>query len=206
MYSPDHFQVKDSATLAAFMREHSFATIVTHDGTTPHATHMPVLLEQARGEHGTLISHIARANPQWKHFENRQEVLVVFQGPHTYISPAWYVTTPAVPTWNYTAVHAYGVPRIVNDHARFAQILHDLVEFYEAGRAERWSGEMPVEFRDRLMKGIVGVEIEITRLEGKFKLGQNRPQDVPGVISALEASSHPGDQAVADLMRQFSSP
>lgn len=202
MYSPEAFQVHDAAVLTAFMQQHSFATIVTHDGTIPHATHMPVLLEPERGVHGTLVSHVARANPQWLHFENGQEVMVIFQGPHAYVSPAWYVTTPAVPTWNYTAVHAYGIPRIVTDHDRFAQMLQDLIEFYESGREDRWHGALAPEYRDRLMKGIVGVEIEITRIEGKFKLSQNRPADAPGVAAALAASTAHGDREVAELMRQ----
>lgn len=202
MYSPDHFQVDDPAALSVFMQRHSFATIVTHDGQMPHATHMPVLMEHSKGPHGTLVSHIARANPQWRHFENGQEVLVIFTGPHAYVSPAWYAAAPAVPTWNYTSVHAYGIPRIVNDHDRFGQMLHDLIEFYEAGRENRWHGEMPAEFRDRLMEGIVGVEIEITRLEGKFKLSQNRPDDAPGVIAALAASADQTDREVAEMMRK----
>ena len=198
MYSPAHFQVDDPATLVAFMRQHSFATIVTHDGQAPQATHMPVLLD-AGGR--TLISHMARANPQWRHFENGQEVLVIFTGPHAYISPAWYATAPAVPTWNYTAVHAYGIPRIVTSHERFAQMLHDLTEHYESGRENRWHGELPTEFRDKLMHGIVGVEIEITRIEGKFKLSQNRPDDAPGVIAALAASADQTDREVATMMQ-----
>ncbi len=199
MYSPDHFQVDDRDTLHAFMRQHSFATIVTHDGTASHATHMPVLLHP---QQGTLVSHMARANPQWRHFENGQEVLVIFTGPHAYVSPAWYATQPAVPTWNYTAVHAYGIPRIVTDHDRFAQMLHDLIEFYEADRENRWDSEMPAEFRDGLMRGIVGVEIEITRLEGKFKLSQNRtPDDQAGVIAALEKSADQTEREVAELMK-----
>jgi len=202
MYSPDQFKVHDPATLAAFMRRHSFATIVTHDGELPHATHMPVLLREGEGPHGTLVSHMARANPQWRHFEEGREALVIFQGPHAYVSPAWYTTTPAVPTWNYTAVHAYGIPRIVTNHERFARMLHELVEFYEAPRAERWDGEMPEEYRDRMMKGIVGVEFEITRLEGKFKLSQNRPQDLPGVIAALAASRDQTDRETAAAMEQ----
>ena len=163
---------------------------------------MPVLHEPGRGKHGTLVSHMARANPQWQHFENGQEVLVIFTGPHAYISPAWYATAPAVPTWNYTAVHAYGVPRIVTDHERFAQMLHDLIERYEAHRPNRWHGEMPEAFRDRLMHGIVGIEIEITRLEGKFKLSQNRPDDAPGVIAALAGSEDQTDREVAAMMQQ----
>lgn len=199
MYSPAHFKVEDRDALLAFMRQHSFATIVTHDGVVPHATHMPVLV---RENEGVLVSHIARRNPQWRHFENGQEVLVIFTGPHAYVSPAWYETAPAVPTWNYTAVHAYGVPRIVSDRERFAAMLRELVEFYEAPRAERWSGEMPAEFRDKLMQGIVGVEIEITRLEGKFKLSQNRSeQDRAGVIAALERAGDQTEREVAALMK-----
>ena len=207
MYSPDHFKVDDPAILAAFMARHSFATIVTHDGQASHATHMPVLLDRDRGPQGTLISHMARANPQWRHFESGQEVLVIFTGPHAYVSPAWYDSAPAVPTWNYTAVHAYGIPRVVTDQERFAGMLHELVEFHEAPRADRWHGEMPEEFRDRLMKGIVGVEIEITRLEGKFKLSQNRSDaDRAGVIATLAASTDQADRDTAEMMSQTQLP
>lgn len=202
MYTPAHFQIDDRDTLNAFMRHHSFATIVSHDGKIPLATHMPVLLNPTQGSHGCLLSHMARANPQWRHFSNT-EVLVIFTGPHAYISPAWYVTEPAVPTWNYTAVHAYGIPRIVTDHDRFVQMLHDLVEFYEAERPNRWHGPLPAEFRDGLMKGIVGIEIEITRLEGKFKLSQNRPQDALSVISMLEDSMDQTDRDMAKMMKQL---
>ena len=201
MYTPAHFQIEDRDTLHGFMRQHSFATIVSHDGQIPHATHMPVLLNPTQGPHGTLLSHMARANPQWRHFTGA-EVLVIFTGPHAYISPAWYVTEPAVPTWNYTAVHAYGIPRIVTQQDRFAQMLHDLVEFYEAERPNRWHGVLSAEFRDGLMKGIVGIEIEITRLEGKFKLSQNRPQDTPGIIAALDACTDQTDRDTAKMMQE----
>ena len=201
MYTPAHFQIDDRDTLNAFMRQHSFATIVSSDGNVPQATHMPVLLNPTQGPHGCLLSHMARANPQWRHFSST-EVLVIFTGPHAYISPAWYVTEPAVPTWNYTAVHAYGIPRLVTQHERFAQMLHDLVEFYESERPNRWHGTLPPEFRDGLMKGIVGIEIEITRLEGKFKLSQNRPQDAPGVISMLQDSTNQTDRDTAKMMQE----
>jgi len=201
MYTPAHFQIDDRDTLNAFMRQHSFATIVSSDGNVPQATHMPVLLNPTQGPHGCLLSHMARANPQWRHFSST-EVLVIFTGPHAYISPAWYVTEPAVPAWNYTAVHAYGTPRIVTQHDRFAQMLHDLVEFYEAERPNRWHGTLPAEFRDGLMKGIVGIEIEITRLEGKFKLSQNRPQDAPSVIAMLQNSTNQTDRDTAKMMQE----
>lgn len=197
MYTPAHFQIDDLGTLHAFIQRHSFATLVSPEGGVPQATHLPFLLNPTQN---TLISHMARANPQWRHFTS-SEVLVIFTGPHAYISPAWYATQPAVPTWNYTAVHAYGIPRIVTQHDRFAQMLHDLVEFYESGRPDRWNGQLPPEFRDGLMKGIVGLEIQITRLEGKFKLSQNRPQDAPGVIAMLEKSTDQTDRETAQMMK-----
>jgi transcriptional regulator len=202
MYSPEHFKVTDTAVITAFMLQHSFATIVTHDGEVPHATHMPVLFEPSKGAQGVLVSHIARANPQWRQFEPDREVLVIFTGPHAYISPAWYTTSPAVPTWNYTAVHAYGLPRIVTDPKEFSTMLCDLVDFYEAPRPNRWSAEMSEEFMGRLMKGIVGVEIALTRIEAKFKLSQNRPEDQPGVIAALSASTDQTDRDVAGFMKR----
>ncbi len=203
MYSPAHFKIEDRAELTAFMRRHSFASIVTLDGQMPHATHMPVLVREAEGPHGTLVTHMARANPEWRHFANGEEVLVMFTGPHAYISPAWYATQPAVPTWNYTAVHAYGRPRLVEDPAHFAAMLADLIEFYESPRTNRWPGQMPDDFRDRLMAGIVGIEIDVTRIEGKFKLSQNRSEaDKAGVITALSGSEDAMDREVARLMRQ----
>lgn len=202
MYSPDSFQIHDRSVLDAFIRRHGFATLVTHDGESPQATHLPVLLETGRDPRGMLAAHLARANPQWRQFATEPEVLVIFTGPHAYISPAWYVTEPAVPTWNYTAVHVHGIARIVTDRDRSAGMLHELIEFYEAGRDPRWHGQIPVDYRDRLLNGIVGVEIEITRIEGTFKLSQNRPQDLAGVIAALTQSADPTECEVAQLMSE----
>jgi transcriptional regulator len=202
MYSPEAFKVEDRATLQAFMRQHHFATLVTHREGSTQATHVPLVLKEEGGPHGLLRGHLARPNPQWRDLATGEEILVIFTGPHAYISPTWYQTSPVVPTWNYTAVHACGIARLIEDPDEFATMLHELVEVHERDRAERWSGEMPVEFRDRLMKGIVGFEIEITRLEGKFKLSQNRPEDAPGVIEGLSQSPHPGDQELAELMRR----
>lgn len=203
MYSPDAFKVDDRTTLHAFMRQHNFATLVTQNDEGLQATHVPLVLKEEVGGQGALQGHLARANPQWRDLAPDKEVLVIFTGPHAYISPAWYQTSPAVPTWNYTAVHVYGRPRLVEDSGEFAVMLHEFVEVHERDRLDRWSGEMPEEFRDRLMKGIVGFEIAITRIEGKFKLSQNRPDDVPGVIDGLSRSPHPEDHPVAELMRRF---
>ena len=199
MYSPDAFKMEDKDVLFAFMEQHSFATIVSHDDEAPVATHVPVLL---RRDKGTLVSHIARANPQWKYFAQGKEVLVIFTGPHAYISPAWYASQPAVPTWNYTAVHVYGKPRIVSDQEEFAAMLRELVEYHESSREPRWDGALPEEYRDGLMRAIVGVEIEITRIEGKFKLSQNRPADAVGVIKALQSSADQTEREVAELMKR----
>lgn len=202
MYSPEAFRIHDRATLAAFMRRHSFATLVTHDGSMPQATHLPVILEDDPGPNGTLVMHMARSNPQWRHFEDGREALVIFTGPHAYVSPAWYATAPAVPTWNYTVVHAYGTPRLVSDPVRFSRMLDELVDFHESTRDQPWPGILPEEFRDGLMKAIVGIEIPISRIEGKFKLSQNRPGDAARVIERLAVSQDQTDRELAEMMHR----
>jgi len=200
MYIPAAFRVEDPGKLAAFVQRHSFATLVTHDGTAPFASHVPMLL-RAGGEHGTLVSHLARANPQWQHFASGQEALAIFHGPHSYISPSWYETAPAVPTWNYAAVHAYGVPSIISDREQVGALLGDLITTYEASFAQPWPGELPEDYREKMMNGIVAFEMPIRRIEGKFKLGQNRPAaDVQGVHAALSQAGDAESRAVAELM------
>ncbi len=201
MYVPPPFAQTDPAEIATFMRKHSFATVVTHDGHVPFASQVPVLHYREPGPHGRIIAHIARANPQWRHFDNGQEVLVMFHGPHAYISPAWYQTQPAVPTWNYAAVHAYGRPRIITNHSVLVSMLEELVETYERDRENRWPGVLPEEYRDKMIGGIVGFEIEITRIEAKYKLGQNRSAaDIQSVVSALGASSDETGRELAAMM------
>lgn len=201
MYTPPAFRIDDADKLSAFMQRHSFATLVTFDGTAPFASHIPILFKPEAGAHGTLISHMARANPQWRHFASGAEVLVIFHGPHGYISPSWYETGPAVPTWNYAVVHAYGLPAIFDDHARVVSLLNETVSLFETPLPQPWPGELPEEFRDKLMQGIVAFEIPVSRVEGKFKLGQNRPAaDVQGVFDALSKSHDPENQALARLM------
>lgn len=201
MYIPPAFRVADPGKLAAFIRRHSFATLITHDGTVPFASHLPMLFRSETGSHGTLVSHMARANPQWQHFASGGEALVVFQGPHSYVSPSWYQTELAVPTWNYAAVHAYGVPVVFNEHERVVALLRETVSAYEASLERPWAGDLPEDFRDKLMHGIVAFEIPVTRIEGKFKLGQNRPAaDIQGVFDALSHSDDADSRAVAQMM------
>lgn len=201
MYTPSAFRVEDAAKLTALMQQNSFATVVTHDGQSSLASHLPMLYDPQRGPSGTLISHMARANSQWQHLQRGGEVLVIFQGPHAYISPSLYQVHPAVPTWNYAAVHAYGMPKLITDHSRLVEILDATVRMYEASRPEPWAGDLPEGYRDGMIKALVGFEIQVTRLEGKFKLGQNRsPADMQGVYEALAHSSDSMERALADLM------
>src|SRR5262245_9775346 len=143
MYIPNSFREDDQGELYALIRQYNFAILVTqHDGA-PFATHAPFLLDAERGPHGTLLAHLARANPQWRDFDGEQEALVIFQGPHAYISPSWYEVAPSVPTWNYAAVHAYGRPRIVDDHARLYRFLEALVDTHESAFARPWAMQLP---------------------------------------------------------------
>ena len=208
MYVPEVFAVTDQAEARRMMREHSFALLVTAAEGAPVATHLPFLYDPEPGPHGTLLCHMAKANPQWKDFAKLDaeghEALVIFQGPHGYISPSWYAGGPAVPTWNYLAVHAYGAPRIIDDAARTKAHQERLVETHEAGSAVPWSmAGQDDKYIRRMLRGIAAFEIPITRLEAKAKLSQNKTDaDRRGVVTALEAGDHPGDQELAAAMRR----
>ena len=192
MYCPEAFVVSDPEQLQGFIQQYSFATLVNTVDGRPFATHLPLLLDPNTSAQGALLGHMARANPQWQAFENDQEVLAIFQGPHTYISPSWYETTPAVPTWNYATVHVYGVPRIIEDSERLAALVDRLTTVYESGMPQPWPGDIPMDFKQKLLKAIVGFVIEITRVEGKFKLGQNRPlTDQQAVAQRLATQADP---------------
>ncbi len=207
MYIPEAFAVADEAEARRIMREHSFALLVTAAGGSPVATHLPFLYDLEPGPHGTLLCHMARANPQWKDFAKLEaegrEALVIFQGPHGYISPNWYGPGPAVPTWNYLAVHAYGSPQIIDDAARTKAHQERLVEDHEAGFAAPWSvAGQDEKYIRRMLRGIVAFEMPIARLEAKAKLSQNKTDaDRRGVIAALDASGRPGDRELAAAMR-----
>lgn len=210
MYVPPYFAELDPAVLHAFVRANSFAALVSigEDGA-PVASHLPLLFDENQGALGTLVGHLARANPQWQHFAG-QPVLAVFSGPHAYISPTWYAepraadgTQHVVPTWNYTAVHVYGECCIEHDLDATLTILERYVEFYEAGQAAPWKFAGDTSFARRLAEQVVGFRIEITRWEGKWKLGQNHPpQRRVRTAAALEAQDDADSQAIAALMRE----
>jgi transcriptional regulator len=203
MYIPQAFHVEDQLILHEFIDRNSFATFVSTVAGKPFATHLPLLFDHAGSAHGVLLGHVARANPQWRAFDGKQEALAIFHGPHAYVSPSWYATSPAVPTWNYTAVHVYGVPRVVDDETAFSDLLDRLITFYESGMPRPWPGVLPPDFRANMMRGIVGFSMNVDRIEGKFKLSQNRSrEDQRGVVEHLEASSDPVAKALGELARK----
>lgn len=202
MYIPKHFREEDLNILHDLMRTYSFATLITQHEGVPFATHLPFILDSQRSPYGTLLGHIARANPQWHDFKSEQEVLVIFQGPHAYVSPSWYEVELSVPTWNYAVAHAYGIPRLIEESEELYQFLKVLIETHEAQFENPWPFQLPDDYLQKMMRGIVAFEIEITRLEGKFKMSQNRTvSERENVIAALNDSTD--TQPVAELMARM---
>jgi len=200
MYIPASFAETDSAKLHEFMRKHSFATLVSRNETGIIANHLPLLFEADTGRMGSLIGHMARANPQWR--EVRGEVMALFTGPHAYVSPSWYEEHGTVPTWNYVAVHAYGTFHLVEDRESLLEILHRSVAIYEGPSREPWTIDETAPYVNQMMRGITGFRIEITTLEGKWKLSQNHSEDRRRrVIKALEKQPDEHSQAIAAMMK-----
>ena len=202
MYVPSHFAEDDPAILHGLIRDYSFGLLVSVIDGAPFASHLPFLLDSEAGPHGTLVAHMARANPHWRAFAEGAESMVVFQGPHAYITPSWYAPGNNVPTWNYVAIHAYGVARVIDDPAATRAVPERLTALHEAGFADPWRlDDQDPRFIDGMLQGIVAFEIPIARLEGKAKLSQNKTAaDRAGVIAALAATGRADDQALAKMM------
>jgi transcriptional regulator len=202
MYVPSSFRIDDRDTLHAFVRTYSFATLIT-GGDNPFATHLPLLLDSDRGPHGTLVGHFARPNPHWELDHRRHGSLAIFHGPHAYISPSWYRSgLPAVPTWNYAAVHAVGRLSIMQDPNQIAAVLDRTVQAYEGGRPQPWINPLSPEAKQKLISGVVAFDMPIDSLEGKFKLSQNRkPEDQLGAIEGLEETKDSESIAMAKFAR-----
>lgn len=202
MYTPPHFAETDLTALHDLIERYSFGLLVSQVEGAPFATHLPFLLDRAASASGALVGHVARANPHWRELEG-QPVLAVFSGPHAYISPTWYESGPAVPTWNYVAVHATGRATLVEDRGALLDIVRRSVTYYEAALPRPWALDETGPFVERLLPQIVGFRIEIERLEGKKKLSQNHlPERREKVIRALELQSSEEAGAVAELMRE----
>jgi transcriptional regulator len=203
MYIPAAFRETRPEVLHALIRDNSFASLISQLDGQLFATHLPILLDASRGPCGTLIGHMARANPHWRAFSSESaESLAIFQGPHAYISPNWYVSQLAVPTWNYSTVHAYGRPTVMDDPVRVRALLEETVGTFESGLPEQWTtASVGDEYVTKLAQGIVAFEMPIARLEGKRKLGQNRPTaDMRSAAAGLQANGDTFGQAVAQQM------
>jgi transcriptional regulator len=206
VYVPTHFREDRVPVLHEMIRRISVGTLVTlgEDGLT--ASHLPFLIDVEPAPFGTLSGHLARGNPQWRAAKPEIEALAIFTGPTAYISPSWYPskqqTGKVVPTWNYVAIHAYGSVRFFDDADSLRRIVTRLTETHERGRAKSWQvTDAPADFVTAMLKGIVGLEFVVTRLEGKWKMSQNRPaEDRAGVVEGLAREGNPGAAAVAELV------
>ncbi|MBA2546987.1 MAG: FMN-binding negative transcriptional regulator [Burkholderiaceae bacterium] len=208
MYVPSHFAETRVEVLHELVRAHPFGALVV---VAPHgleANHIPFEIDPRPAPLGTLRGHVARANPVWRDFSPDVEALVMFQGPHTYISPAWYPTKrehgKVVPTWNYAVVHAHGPLRVIEDRKWLRQFVDQLTQRHEAPRAEPWKvSDAPADFIETLTGSIVGIEIQIARLAGKWKVSQNRPeQDRDGVTEGLRQQPGEMQEAMAHLVQK----
>lgn len=205
MYQPPHFIESDRDTLHALMRAHPLGLLISATTDGPVADPVPMLLDAEIGEHGRLRLHVARANPHWKLIASQPDVpvLVVFQGADSYITPSWYETKretgKVVPTWNYATVQVKGHARVMDDAVWLAQQIRDLTGAHERPRAEPWAVEdAPERYIEAQLRGIVGIEIDILDVTGKWKVSQNRPAaDRIGVAEGL------GDGAMAEMVRRF---
>lgn len=198
MYIPAHFKIKDETIAFDIMKEHSFATLISQHNEIPFATHLPLILNK---DNSYLYGHFARPNSQWKDIKN-QTVLAIFHGPHCYISPSWYETNKAVPTWNYVTVHVYGEIELQEDEDELIGSLHDMVSKYEAPDSLYRLQDVDAEFLAGMNKAVQGFKIKINKIEGKAKLSQNHPlQRQELVVNQLEQISKTDEQQISLLMK-----
>jgi len=211
MYTPKAFEVTDLALLHAAMKQSELATLVTITTDGLVATHLPLLLEEARGKYGTLTGHVSRANVQWRETDPNAEALIIFLGLDSYVTPNWYPakqeTGRVVPTWNYAAIHAYGRITFIEDPEWLRTMVTDLTKKHEASFPAPWQvTDAPAVYIDSQLKAIVGFEFQIVRLEGKQKFNQNRSvEDRLGVIEGLRELEDERKTQVAELMEGIES-
>ena len=202
MYVPASFLQSDRQVLTGFIGQNSFGLLVSRSGDEPFATHLPLLFDPSAGEHGHLLGHFARANPQWRELRG-QQVLAIFSGPHAYVSPTWYGVPNMVPTWNYLAVHVYGRCELVEDEASLLELLTETARTYERSLPTPWTFDRDNPQIGKMLKAIVGFRIEVSRIEGKWKLGQNHsPGMRENVVAELSVSKDPEARAIAALMAE----
>jgi transcriptional regulator len=203
IYIPPHFRVTDEGALREFMQSYDFATLVSHSADGFVVSHIPVLVRSSESAL-TIVGHMARANPHWRLMDGATPTLAIFHGPHGYVSPTWYAGSPAVPTWNYGVVHAHGVATANEDQSFLRGLLEELAQRYEGHRPAGWSpAGLPADFYAGMLRGIVAFEIPVTKIEGKFKLGQNRSvEDRQRTIASLEKEGSSEAAWLAEFMRR----
>jgi transcriptional regulator len=205
LYIPKHYEERDVALLHALIDAHPLGAWVTTGGAGLVANHIPFLIDPARGEFGTLVGHVAKANPVWRSLSGADESVVIFQGPDAYVSPSWYPSKKehgkVVPTWNYAVVHAFGSPQAIHDHAWLMALVERLTTKHEFGRTAPWKvTDAPTDYVSRRLDVIVGIEIPIRRIEGKW-VSQNQPlPDKMGIVAGLEAEGRPESVDMARLV------
>ena len=208
MYIPSYHEETDLSVLHALIRAHPLGAWVTQGDGELLANHIPLLLDPTRGACGTLVGHVARSNPVWRLLSTTVESVVIFQGAQGYITPSWYPSKhahgKAVPTWNYAVVHAHGMPRVIEDREWLLHHVTQLADTHEADQALPWKvSDAPREFIDSMLNAIVGIEIPITRLDGKWKVSQNRPKaDKLGVVAGLMGRGDAPSQEMAELVNR----
>ena len=205
MFVPDHFKVDDVAQMHALMRGRPFAALVSAGASGLYASHLPTVLKD-EGDYGVIECHLSRANPHWRDLAEGGEALMIFQGPDGYITPNWYPTKAesgkVVPTWNYAVVHAYGRPEVKDDRDWLRRHVGELTTQQEKTEAQPWKlSDAPDSYIDVMTRGIVGFRFAITRLQGKWKMSQNRQKpDWEGVVRGLEARATGDDLEIAEAV------
>lgn len=200
MYIPEHFRVRDHTDAVSFMRANPFVILVSASDDGPFASHVPVVIRETEDQL-IIRGHVAKANPHWRYLEQNPQCLTIFHGPHSYISPSLYTNRESVPTWNYGAVHLYGNARVFASPDAMLGVLHDLMGIFEPAYAEQWAS-LSHEYRERMLTHIVAFEITATKLEAKFKLGQNRTrEEQSNMIAALDKAEDTAVSGVAKMMR-----
>lgn len=208
MYLPQQFEETRLSVLHDLIRSHPFGTLVIFTGAELWGNHIPFLIQSDEGDKGKLCGHVSRANPVWQEFGGTIEALTIFQGPESYITPSWYPSKHAdgrvVPTWNYAVVHAYGKPRAIEDSGWLLDHVTQQTAVHETGQALPWKvSDAPKDYTERMLERIVGVEIPISRIEGKWKVSQNRKRpDRLGVAAGLESKATDRSLAMAELVLQ----
>lgn len=200
MYTPKHFKIHDKKEIYEFINSNSFAILISNNKGKLNASHIPVLLKSDEGENRFLYGHVAKANRQLENID--EEVLVIFPGAHKYISPVWYETNQAVPTWNYLSVHVYGKIEILHEKEEKIKIIRDVVKYFEGDESKYKVDELKPGYLDGLLKGITAFKIEITELQGKQKISQNHPEERQlRVINELEKLNDQDSIEIAARMK-----